>query len=208
GMSASGELPATARPGLEPAARQVLHLTGVAIAEGIGLGHVVLHEPRVVVTNFIADDVPKELRRLEAAVDTLRADLDVMLERGDVADGGEHRDVLEAFRMFAYDRGWMRRLSEAVMTGLTAEAAVERGLVLEEGGPTSHVAIVARALGIAAVAQIENAVGLVDAGDAIIVDGTEGHLHIRPPPDIQSAYGEKVRFRARRQAQYSALRHL
>jgi phosphotransferase system, enzyme I, PtsP len=278
-MIASGELSALARPGLEPAGHQVLHLTGVAIAEGIGLGHVVLHEPRVVVTNFIADDVPKELGRLEAAVDTLRADLDVMIERGDVADGGEHRDVLEAFRMFAYDRGWMRRLREAVMTGLTAEAAVERvqsdararmlrqtdpfmrdrlhdlddlahrlmrqligrdhapskeslpdnaivvarsmgpaalldydrsrlrGLVLEEGGPTSHVAIVARALGIAAVAQIENAVGLVDAGDAIIVDGTEGDLHIRPPPDIQSAYGEKVRFRARRQAQYKALRH-
>jgi phosphotransferase system enzyme I (PtsP) len=278
-MIASGELSALARPGLEPAARQVLHLTGVAIAEGIGLGHVVLHEPRVVVTNFIADDVPKELGRLEAAVDTLRADLDVMIERGDVADGGEHRDVLEAFRMFAYDRGWMRRLREAVMTGLTAEAAVERvqsdararmlrqidpfmrdrlhdlddlanrlmrqltgqdhapskenlpdnaivvarsmgpaalldydrsrlrGLVLEEGGPTSHVAIVARALGIAAVAQIENAAGLVDAGDAIIVDGTSGDLHIRPPPDIQSAYGEKARFRARRQAQYHALRH-
>jgi phosphotransferase system, enzyme I, PtsP len=279
-MIASGELSALARPGLEPAARQVLHLTGICIAEGIGLGHVVLHEPRVVVTNFIADDVPKEVRRLEAAVDTLRADLDVMIERGDVADGGEHRDVLEAFRMFAYDRGWMRRLREAVMTGLTAEAAVERvqsdararmlrqtdpfmrdrlhdlddlanrlmrqligqdhapskemlpdnaiivarsmgpaalldydpsrlrGLVLEEGGPTSHVAIVARALGIAAVAQIDNAVGLVDAGDAIIIDGTEGDVHVRPPPDIQSAYGEKVRFRARRQAQYKALRHL
>jgi phosphotransferase system enzyme I (PtsP) len=278
-MIASGELSALARPGLEPAARQVLHLTGICIAEGIGLGHVVLHEPRVVVTNFIADDVPKELRRLEAAVDTLRADLDVMIERGDVADGGEHRDVLEAFRMFAYDRGWMRRLREAVMTGLTAEAAVERvqsdararmlrqtdpfmrdrlhdlddlanrlmrqligqdhapskemlpdnaiivarsmgpaalldydpsrlrGLVLEEGGPTSHVAIVARALGIAAVAQIDNAVGIVDAGDAIIVDGTEGDVHVRPPSDIQSAYGEKVRFRARRQAQYKALRH-
>jgi phosphotransferase system enzyme I (PtsP) len=278
-MIASGELSALARPGLEPAARQVLHLTGTAIADGIGLGHVVLHEPRVVVTNFIADDVPQELRRLEAAVDILRADLDVMVERGDVADVGEHRDVLEAFRMFAYDRGWMRRLREAVMTGLTAEAAVERvqsdararmlrqtdpfmrdrlhdlddlanrlmrqligqdhapakeslpdnaiivarsmgpaalldydrsrlrGLVLEEGGPTSHVAIVARALGIAAVAQIENAVGLVDPGDAIIVDGTSGDIHIRPPPDIQSAYGEKVRFRARRQAQYKALRH-
>src|ERR1700730_1776650 len=64
-MIASGELSSLARPGLEPAARQVLHLTGVAIADGIGLGHVVLHEPRVVVTNFIADDVPKELRRLE-----------------------------------------------------------------------------------------------------------------------------------------------
>ncbi len=278
-MIASGELSALARPGAEPAARRTLHLPGTPIADGIGLGYVVLHEPRVVITNFIADDVPKEIKRLEAAVDTLRADLDVMLERGDVADAGEHRDVLEAFRMFAYDRGWMHKLREAVMTGLTAEAAVERvqsdararimrqttpflrdrlhdlddlanrlmrqltgqdhapkteqlpdnaiivarsmgpaelldydrarlrGLVLEEGGATSHVSIVARALGIAAVGEIDNATGLVDPGDAIIVDGFSGEMHVRPPPDIQAAYGEKVRFRARRQAQYQALRN-
>jgi len=278
-MIASGELSALARPGAEPAARRTLHLPGTPIADGIGLGYVVLHEPRVVITNFIADDVPKEIKRLEAAVDTLRADLDVMLERGDVADAGEHRDVLEAFRMFAYDRGWLHKLREAVMTGLTAEAAVERvqsdararvlrqtdpfmrerlhdlddlanrlmrqltgqdhapkteqlpdnaiivarsmgpaelldydrarlrGLVLEEGGATSHVSIVARALGIAAVGEIDNATGLVDPGDAIIVDGFSGEMHVRPPPDIQAAYGEKVRFRARRQAQYQALRN-
>jgi phosphotransferase system enzyme I (PtsP) len=277
-MIASGELSALAKPGAEPAAHRAMHVAGIAIADGIALGHVVLHEPRVVVTNFIADDVPKELMRLEAAVDTLRADLDIMLERGDVADGGEHRDVLEAYRMFAYDRGWLHKLREAVMTGLTAEAAVERvqsdararmmrqtdpylrerlhdlddlgnrlmrqltgkdhapakedlpdnavivarsmgpaalldydrsrlrGLVLEEGGPTSHVSIVARALGIAAVGQIENATGLVDPSDAIIVDGSSGDVHVRPPADIQSAYVEKVRFRARRQAQYRALR--
>src|ERR1700724_2641363 len=125
-MIASGELSALARPGLEPAARQVLHLTGVAIAEGIGLGHVVLHEARVVVTHFTGDDVPKELRRLEAAVETMRSDLDLLLERGEAVDGGEHREVLEAYRMFAYDRGWVHRLEEAVATGLTAEAAVER----------------------------------------------------------------------------------
>src|ERR1051325_10076530 len=47
-----------------------------------------------------------------------------------------------------------------------------RGLILEEGGPNSHVAIVARALGIATVGQIENATGAADPGDAIIVDGT------------------------------------
>src|SRR5215204_2244436 len=126
-MIASGELAALARPGVpEPAARRPLHLTGVALNEGIALGHVVLHEPRVVITNFIADDVPKEMKRLEAAVETMRSDLDVLLERGEVADGGEHRDVLEAYRMFAYDRGWQHRLTEAVATGLTAEAAVER----------------------------------------------------------------------------------
>src|SRR5438067_9440 len=101
-MIASGELSSIARPGTpEPAARRPLHLKGVALNEGIALGHVVLHEPRVGITNFIADDVPKELKRLEAAVETLRADLDVLLERGEVVEGGENRDVLEAYRMFA-----------------------------------------------------------------------------------------------------------
>jgi len=186
--------------------------------------------------------------------------------------------VLEAYRMFAYDRGWLRKLREAVMTGITAEAGVERvqsdvrarmlrqtdpyirerlhdlddlahrlmrqltgkdhapsreqlpenailvarsmgpaalldydrrhlrGLVLEEGGPTSHVSIVARALGIPAVGDIPNASGLVDSGDPIIVDGLTGEVHVRPPTDIENAYAERARFRARRQAQYRALR--
>jgi phosphotransferase system, enzyme I, PtsP len=277
-MIASGELSALAPPGAEPAARRSLHLQGAALSEGIALGHVVLHEPRVVVTNFIADDIPKELKHLDAAVETLRANLDELLEHGDVVDGGEHRDVLEAYRMFAYDRGWVHKLQEAVMTGLTAEAAVERvqsdtrarmlrqtdpflrerlhdlddlanrlmrqltgrdhapsreslpenailvarsmgpaalldydrkrlrGLVLEEGGPQSHVTIVARALGIPAVGGIENATGIVDPGDAIIIDGAAGDLHIRPLPDMEAAYAERVRLRARRHLQYQALR--
>src|ERR1700751_130559 len=120
-MIASGELSALAKPGAEPAIKPRLHLTGSALNEGIALGHVVLHEPRVVITNFIADDVPKELKRLEAAVETMRSDLDVLLERGEVVDGGEHRDVLEAYRMFAYDRGWGHGLDEAAATGLTAQ---------------------------------------------------------------------------------------
>src|SRR5260221_1608479 len=278
-MIASGELSALARPGApEPAARRPLHLTGAALTEGIALGHAVLHEPRVVITNFIADDLQKELKRLRAAVEPMRSDLDVLLERGELPDGGEHREVLEAYRMFADDRGWLHRLEEAVRTGLTAEAAVERvqsdtrarmlrisdpylrerlhdlddlatrlmhqllgqdyapardrlpenailvarsmgpaalldydrkrlrGLVLEEGGPNSHVAIVARALGIPAVGEIANATGVADPGDAIIVDGTSGSIYVRPSAEIESAYAERVRFRARRQAQYSALR--
>ena len=277
-MIASGELSALAPPGAEPAARRPLHLSGIVLNDGIALGHVVLHEPRVVVTNVIADDVPKERTRLDAALTKLRADLDTMLERGEVAEGGEHREVLEAYRMFAYDRGWTHRLEEAVLTGLTAEAAVERvqsdtrarmlrqtdpylrerlhdledlahrlmrqltgqehapareslpdnaiivarsmgpaalldydrkklrGLVLEEGGPNSHVAIVARAIGIPAVGEIDNATGVVDPGDAIIVDGTTGDAHLRPSADMEAAYVERVRLRARRQQQYLALR--
>jgi phosphotransferase system enzyme I (PtsP) len=277
-MIASGELSALAPPGAEPAARRSVHFKGSALSDGIALGHVVLHEPRVVVTNFIADDVTKELAHLRAAVETLRSNLDELLEHGDVVDGGEHRDVLEAYRMFAHDRGWVHKLEEAVMTGLTAEAAVERvqsdtrarmlrqtdpflrerlhdlddlanrlmrqltgrdhapsreelpenailvarsmgpaalldydrkrlrGLVLEEGGPHSHVTIVARALGIPTVGDIDNATGIADPGDAIIVDGTSGDLHIRPLPDMEAAYAERVKLRARRQQQYQALR--
>jgi phosphotransferase system, enzyme I, PtsP len=83
-----------------------------------------------------------------------------------------------------------------------------RGLVLEEGGPHSHVAIVARALGIAAVGDIANATGIADPGDAVIVDGLAGDLHLRPLPDMEAAYAERVRLRARRQQQYQALRDL
>jgi phosphotransferase system enzyme I (PtsP) len=277
-MIASGELSALARPGAEPAARHTLHLSGTSLSDGIALGHVVLHEPRVVITNVIADDVPRELKRLDTAIATLRADLDRLVEHRDVIDGGEHRDVLETYRMFSYDQGWLHKIREAVSTGLTAEAAAERvqsdtrarmlrvsdpyirerlhdlddlanrlmrvlsgkdhapakeqlpenaivvarsmgpaalldydrkrlrGLVLEEGGPTSHVSIVARALGIPTVGEIDNVTGLVESGDAIIVDGSTGQVHMRPPPDVQSAYGERVKLRARRQAQYRALR--
>src|SRR3954454_22649999 len=275
---ASGELSALAKPGLEPAAHRPLQLEGLSISDGIGLGHAVMHEPRVVVTRMIADDPQKELQRLDQALGTLRADLDRLLERRDVADGGEHKEVLEAYRMFANDRGWMHKMHEAVTTGLTAEAAVERvqsdnrarmmrqtdpylrerlhdlddlakrlmrqlvgrdhapsreqlpdntilvaramgpggaadydrkklrALVLEEGGPTSHVSIVARALGIAAVGQIANATGIIDPGDSIIVDGAMGHVYVRPTADVEKNYAERVRLRARRQAQYAALR--
>src|SRR5260370_32462295 len=81
-----------------------------------------------------------------------------------------------------------------------------RGLILEEGGPNSHVAIVARALGIAAVGEIANATGVADPGDAIIFDGTSGDVHIPPSPDMEAAYVERVRLRARRQSHYLALR--
>ncbi len=277
-MIASGELQAIATEGADIALTKPLYLQGVSLAEGVGLGHVVLHEPRVVVKNLIAENLDDEVGRLEAAIRKVRASIDELIERGDVADHGEHREVLETFRMFAHDQGWLRRMREAVMTGLTAEAAVERvqsdnrarmmrqtdpylrerlhdlddlanrllhqlvgvdfvsdgadlpdnavivarsmgpaalldydraklrGIVLEEGGPASHVAIVARALGIPAVGRIENATALVEPGDAIIADGVAGEVQIRPRPDVEAAYAEKARLRARRQEQYRALR--
>ena len=81
-----------------------------------------------------------------------------------------------------------------------------RGLILEEGGASSHVAIVARALGIPAVGEVENITNLIENGDALIVDGQPGEIQIRPQPDVEAAYAEKARLRARRQEQYRALR--
>ena len=81
-----------------------------------------------------------------------------------------------------------------------------RGLVLEEGGASSHVAIVARALAIPAVSDVPNITEIVEHGDAIIVDGDSGEVYLRPPPDVEAAYAERARMRARKQAQYRALR--
>ena len=277
---ASAEFHALARPGADIALRRPFSLSGQALADGVGLGHVVLHEPRVVVQNLIADDPARESRRLDEAIADLRSSIDTLIDRGDVAHGGEHREVLETFRMFAHDQGWLRRLREAVASGLTAEAAVERvqsdnrarmmrqtdpylrerlhdldelanrllhrlvgrdlvggqttlpenailvarsmgpaalldydrsrlrGLVLEEGGPTSHIAIVARALGVPAVGNVDNIAALAEAGDALIVDGGAGQIHLRPQPDVEAAFREKARLRARRQEQYRQLRKL
>ena len=277
-LIATGELARLSRPGMELDLTRPITISGTAFSEGVGLGHVVLHEPRIVITNLFNEDSDTELERLEEAIRSLRLSIDDMLSRGDVAFEGEHRAVLEAYRMFAHDRGWVRRLEEAIRNGLTAEAAVEkvqsdtrarmahvtdsylrerlndfddltnrllrqlmgkspeilsaelpkdaipvarsmgaaelldyprgklRGLVLEGGAATSHVVIVARALGLPVAGQMKGAVSVSEDGDAIIIDGDEGKVRLRPPADIQTAYAEKVRFRARKQALYRELR--
>jgi phosphotransferase system enzyme I (PtsP) len=254
-------------------------IQGEPISEGIALGHIVLHEPRIVVDKLMAEDSSQEMVRLETAIASLRASLDEMFGHERLAGAGEHHDVLEAYRMFAHDKGWEKRLREAVEGGLTAEAAVERvqnstrarmlrqndaywrerqrdlddlsdrllrilagrltsadepsklppdtilvartmgpaelldydrrrlrGLVVEDGSAQSHVAIVAKALGIAAVGQAAGIVERVGAGDAAIVDAVTGEVHLRPSSDVVAAYSDKVRFLARRQRQYRALK--
>jgi phosphotransferase system enzyme I (PtsP) len=260
--------------------RTVGHVVhGQPLTEGLALGHAVLHDARVVVTEVEAKDPEAEVRRLDAAIADLQASIDDLLEQGELNAAGEHRDVLEAYRMFAHDRGWLRRMKEAIARGMTAEAAVERvqndtrarmlrqtdaywrerlkdldalsdrllrvlsgsprghaalenlphdavliarsmgpadlldydrerirGLVLEDSGRQSHVAIVARALNIAAVGDARGVMDRVDRGDPVIVDAESGDVHIRPSSGVVAAYGDKARFRARRQRKYKALR--
>jgi phosphotransferase system enzyme I (PtsP) len=100
-------------------------IRGTTGQEGAAEGHVWLHEPRVVVTNPIAEDPHAELIRLREAVDELRVSVDQMLD-GAVGGDSEQMQVLEAYRMFANSNGWMRRMEEDISRGLSAEAAVEK----------------------------------------------------------------------------------
>ena len=105
--------------------KQQVMFRGACAQEGVAMGHVWLHEPRVVVTRLVSDDPEAELARLGHAVDQMRLDIDDMLTRAPLAEG-EQREVLEAYRMFAHSRGWMRRMEEDIARGLSAEAAVEK----------------------------------------------------------------------------------
>lgn len=105
--------------------QQSVTVPGTSAQEGSAEGHVWLHEPRVVVTNPIADDPHKELERLHEAVEQLRVGVDKMLEMNQTGDR-EQLEVLEAYRMFANSKGWMRRMEEDIGRGLSAEASVEK----------------------------------------------------------------------------------
>lgn len=255
-------------------------IEGVSLSDGIALGHIVLHEPRITITRLVSDDPVTEALRLETALQTLKQTVNDLISLGDLRGAGAHRDILETYRMFANDQGWARRLKEAVSAGLTAEAAVERvhvdmrvkiasrggpavnerlhdlndlanrmlrilagraqtaaadelpanaivvarhmgaaelldynrdklrGVIIEDCGHASHVAIVARALGIAAIGQTGNVLDLIEHHDPAVLDAEAGRLHIRPSLEVIKAYGDKVRFRARRQLAYERLREV
>jgi phosphotransferase system enzyme I (PtsP) len=254
-----------------------MRLEGVRLNAGLAAGTAVLHEPRVVIRQVVAEDPTAELVRLREAVATMQSAIDDLLAATDVAASGEHRDILETYRMFAADRGWLQRMMDAVRSGLTAEAAVQkvqdetrarmgqvsdhylrerladledlgnrlqqhlaghhaaaateppdefilvarnmgpaelldydrrrlRGLVLEEGSPTAHVAVVARALDIPVVGRVKDALAKIESGDAVVVDGDEAAVLIRPGEDVQQAVNARLEARLGRRLAYAALR--
>ncbi len=106
--------------------QQPVLFRGTVGQEGVAEGHVWLHEPRVVVTNPIAEDPEREKERLTAAIDELRVTVDDMLDGAALTGDKDQREVLETYRMFAHSRGWLRRMCEDIEAGLSAEAAVEK----------------------------------------------------------------------------------
>ena len=241
-----------------------LTLDGQSVVEGIGAGVAVLHDAHVDVVRYVSEDVETEKERLSAALAAIRGQIDRMIASPEIGTPGEHRDVLETFKMFAYDRGWQDRIANAIESGLTAEAAVERvqqehrrrmastddpylrerlsdlddlsnrllrtlagrangtelatdsilvgrsmgpaelldydyrhlkGIVLEEGSPVSHVAIIARAMGIPMIGRCPAATKHIVSGERIIVDGDSGQVLIRPTEDIAETYQRSIAFK-------------
>jgi len=111
-------------PAMAARHKQPVMFRGNVGQEGAAEGRVWLHEPRVVVTNPVADDPLTEIDRIRAAVGELRVSVDDLLAA--VSLDKEQKQVLEAYRMFAHSRGWLRRMEEDIQRGLSAEAAVEK----------------------------------------------------------------------------------
>lgn len=102
------------------------HLTGLALVKGLAAGAAVYHQPRITIEHVMAEDRDAELQRVYLAFDKMREQIERMAAQAEFGVGGEHEEVLETYKMFAYDEGWSRRIIEAIDSGLTAEAAIER----------------------------------------------------------------------------------
>lgn len=254
------------------------HLQGLTLVKGLASGFAVYHQPRITIEHVVAEDIEAERQRVYLAFDKMREQIDRMASQAEFGVAGEHDEVLETYKMFAYDEGWSRRINEAIDSGLTAEAAIERvqqhtrmrmrqiddplladrmhdledlsnrllrivsgqlgtaaslglrrdtiliarnlgpaelleydrrrlkGVILEEGSLTSHVVIVARAMGVPVLGRVRGLRGFVREGDLLLLDSDEGLATARPSPAIIDAFEARFAKSRERQAAYAALR--
>ncbi len=251
---------------------------GLSLSRGFGIGPAVVHRRRQAVTKIFAEDKQAELERLAQAHRQMNNDLDEKFNASKLGIG-EHTDILDAYRMFAKDKGWYNKIAGHVEGGLTAEAAVERAyedmwnrlsatqdtylkerlhdlrdvadrllgylygdtsdiktadltdlvvvaqsmgpadlmdydyhkiraLILEDGTPTMHVAIVAKALGIPVVSKIKGLYKDIKNGEILAVNGDEGIVYIRPSEKILETFRAKIAENQQQAAQMAALKNL
>jgi phosphotransferase system enzyme I (PtsP) len=243
-------------------------------------GEAVFHEPRIVVEHTVAEDVEAERERVYAAFRKMREQIDNMAKEAEFGTSAEHKEILETYRMFAYDEGWSRRINESIDSGLTAEAAIERvqqrmrarmqeiddpllqermhdledlsnrllrivsgrmgtaaqsglardtvlvarnlgpadlleydrrrlkAVLLEEGSLTSHMVIVARAIGVPVIGRLHDIRHSVEDGETILVDGDAGSVIIRPTRPLLTGFEHRMAVSQKRRAEFAAIRTL
>ena len=251
---------------------------GKAFAPGLVRGSAHLHLPPVAPSNLLAENISEEKKRLEDGITILRASVDAMVSGEAASLSRASKEIYETYRMFAYDRKWVGRLREAVSSGLTSEAAVERvrnehrarlmkardpylrarlhdledlanrliralggeslgpgnrkladdailfarelgpaelldydrsklrGIVLEEGSASSHAAIICRALGIPLVGRADGVLDVIETGDAVLVDGESGVVHIRPVQSEEDSFDLRMNVKGELAKAYDALK--
>ncbi|HYX47517.1 MAG TPA: phosphoenolpyruvate--protein phosphotransferase, partial [Sphingomicrobium sp.] len=257
-----------------------LRLSGLKLVAGMARGEAVFHEPRIVVEHTVAEDIEAERDRVYSAFRKMREQIDNMAKDAEFGTAGEHQEILETYRMFAYDEGWSRRINEAIDSGLTAEAAIERvqqrmrarmqdiddpllsermhdledlsnrllrivsgrmgtaaqsgltrdtvlvarnlgpadlleydrrrlkGVLLEEGSLTSHMTIVARAIGVPVIGRLHDIRHSVEEGETILVDGDNGSVIIRPTRHLTTGFEHRMAMSQKRRAEFAAVRTL
>ena len=257
-----------------------LRLTGLKLVAGMAKGQAVFHEPRVVVEHTVAEDIEAERERVYSAFRKMREQIDNMTRDAEFGTTGEHQEILEMYRMFAYDEGWSRRINAAIDSGLTAEAAIERvqqrtrarmqdiddpllqermhdledlsnrllrivsgrmgtaaqtgltrdsvliarnlgpaelleydrrrlkAVLLEEGSLTSHMTIVARAIGIPVIGRLHDIRHSVEEGETVLVDGDNGSVIVRPTRQLLAGFEHRMTLSQKRRAEFAAARNL
>src|SRR4051794_21652362 len=255
-----------------------LRLSGLKLVAGMAKGRAVFHEPRVLVEHTVAEDIEAERTRVYAAFRKMREQIDNMTRDAEFGTTGEHEEILETYRMFAYDEGWSRRINEAIDSGLTAEAAIERvqqrtrarmrdiadpllqermhdledlsnrllrivsgrmgtaaqtgltrdavlvarnlgpaelleydrrplkGVLLEEGSLTSHMTIVARAIGVPVIGRLPDIRHSVEEGETILVDGDNGSVIVRPNRPLLSSFEHRMTLSQKRRAEIASVK--
>ncbi len=124
-MIANTELIDENDPGIIPDTGTV-ELRGLPLVTGMAAGRAIFHQPRVRIEHTVAEDTEAERARVYSAFGKMREQIDKMASQAEFGTGGEHDEILSMYKMFAYDEGWSRRINEAIDSGLTAEAAIER----------------------------------------------------------------------------------
>ena len=109
-----------------PQSTAAVRLPGQKLVDGMAAGCAVFHQPRITIEHTVAEDTEAERHRVYAAFDKMREQIDRIAREAEFGVGGEHEEVIQTYKMFAYDEGWSRRINEAIDSGLTAEAAIER----------------------------------------------------------------------------------
>jgi phosphotransferase system enzyme I (PtsP) len=257
-----------------------LRLPGLRLVAGMAKGQAVFHEPRIVVEHTVAEDTELERERVYSAFRKMREQIDNMARDAEFGTSVEHQEILETYRMFAYDEGWSRRINAAIDSGLTAEAAIERvqqrtrarmqeiddpllqermhdledlsgrllrivsgrmgtaaqtgltrdsvliarnlgpaelleydrrrlkAVLLEEGSLTSHMTIVARAIGVPVIGRLHDIRHSVEEGETILVDGDNGSVIVRPDRRLTANFEHRMTLSQQRRAEFAAIKNL